>query len=80
MKDIFINHNKTIDIKGLRCPEPIMMIRKIIRLMVCGETLLIISDDSSTISDIPTFCRFMGHQLIAKEINKIPYRYLIRKN
>ncbi|MFP3029133.1 MAG: sulfurtransferase TusA [Arsenophonus sp.] len=79
MLDIFTNHNQILDIQGLRCPEPIMMIRKIVRHMVEGETLLIIADDPATIRDIPAFCRFMEHKLLAEEINKPPYRYLIHK-
>ncbi|MGP1939473.1 MAG: sulfurtransferase TusA [Arsenophonus sp. ET-DL9-MAG3] len=79
MLNIFTNPNQTINTQGLRCPEPIMMIRKIVRQMIEGETLLIIADDPATIRDIPAFCRFMGDQLLAKEISQPPYRYLIRK-
>jgi len=79
MPDIFTNPNRTLDTQGLRCPEPMMMIRKMVRQMVEGETLLIIADDPATILDIPAFCRFMEHQLLAEEIQQPPYRYLIRK-
>ncbi|PAV02730.1 sulfurtransferase TusA [Arsenophonus sp. ENCA] len=79
MLDIFTNPNRTLDTQGLRCPEPMMMIRKMVRQMVEGETLLIIADDPATIRDIPAFCRFMEHQLLAEEIQQPPYRYLIRK-
>ncbi|QLK88240.1 sulfurtransferase TusA [Arsenophonus endosymbiont of Aphis craccivora] len=79
MPDIFTNHNRTLDTQGLRCPEPMMMIRKMVRQMVEGETLLIIADDPATIRDILAFCRFMEHQLLAEEIQQPPYRYLIRK-
>ncbi|WP_339053448.1 sulfurtransferase TusA [Arsenophonus endosymbiont of Crataerina pallida] len=79
MPDIFTNPNRTLDTQGLRCPEPMMMIRKMVRQMVEDETLLIIADDPATIRDIPAFCRFMEHQLLAEEIQQPPYRYLIRK-
>ncbi|MGP1946959.1 MAG: sulfurtransferase TusA [Arsenophonus sp. NC-PG7-MAG3] len=79
MSNIFTRPNQTLDIKGLRCPEPIMMIRKMVRKMIKGETLLIIADDPATIRDIPAFCRFMQYKLLAKEIQKRPYRYLIHK-
>ncbi|MGP1923975.1 MAG: sulfurtransferase TusA [Arsenophonus sp. NEOnobi-MAG3] len=79
MPDIFTNPNQILDTQGLRCPEPIMIIRKIVRQMVKGETLLIIADDPATIRDIPAFCRFMEHQLLAEEIQQPPYRYLIHK-
>ncbi len=56
-----------------------MMVRKKVRLMAEGETLLVSADDPSTTRDIPSFCRFMDHTLIASEIEQAPYRYLIRK-
>lgn len=70
--------DQSINTIGLRCPEPVMMMRKAIRHMKRGETLLIISDDPATTRDIPNFCRFMDHTLIKKETNTIPYYYLIR--
>jgi tRNA 2-thiouridine synthesizing protein A len=69
-----------LDTLGLRCPEPVMMVRLRIRQMQVGETLLITADDHSTTRDIPSFCRFMGHTLLASQIADKPYRYLIRKD
>ncbi len=56
-----------------------MMVRKTVRTMPVGETLLIIADDPATTRDIPGFCRFMEHELVAQETEALPYRYLIRK-
>ncbi len=56
-----------------------MMVRKTIRNMADGETLLVIADDSSTTRDIPSFCRFMDHTLLAQQVDSSPYRYLIKK-
>ena len=71
--------NQTLDASGLRCPEPVMMVRKTVRLMQDGQTLLVIADDPATVRDIPSFCRFMDHTLLASETEQPPYRYLIRK-
>lgn len=71
--------NKTLDAQGLRCPEPVMMVRKTIRTMEQGETLLITADDPSTTRDIPSFCRFMDHQLLQSNTEDLPYQYLIKK-
>ncbi|CAM4023864.1 MULTISPECIES: sulfurtransferase TusA [Pseudoalteromonas] len=75
----FDNPDHQLDAIGLRCPEPVMMIRGAVRKMAEGETLLIIADDPSTTRDIPSFCRFMDHTLIAKEVDAAPYRYLVKK-
>ena len=56
-----------------------MMVRKTVRGMQPGETLLILADDPATTRDIPSFCRHMDHTLVACDTNELPYRYLIRK-
>jgi len=71
--------DKELDALGLRCPEPVMMVRKTIRSIGTGETLLVITDDPSTTRDIPSFCRFMDHQLIASETQETPFKFLIMK-
>ncbi|MEC6825039.1 sulfurtransferase TusA [Photobacterium piscicola] len=75
----FENPTHNLDALGLRCPEPVMMVRKTVRKMSTNETLLVIADDPSTTRDIPSFCRFMDHTLIAAETETLPYRFLIKK-
>ncbi|MEL0660833.1 sulfurtransferase TusA [Psychromonas arctica] len=70
---------KQLDALGLRCPEPVMVIRKTVRQLATGDLLEIIADDPATTRDIPSFCRFMEHQLIEAQTKTIPYRYLIKK-
>lgn len=79
MTDLFTDPDHTLDAQGLRCPEPVMMVRKTVRGMQLGETLLVIADDPATTRDIPGFCRFMEHDLIASQTEALPYRYLLRK-
>ncbi len=79
MSALFCDATHELDAIGLRCPEPVMMVRKKVRLMADGETLLVSADDPSTTRDIPSFCRFMDHTLVASETEQAPYRYLIRK-
>lgn len=69
----------TLDALGLRCPEPVMMIRKKMRDIPPGETLLITADDPATTRDIPNFCHFMEHTLIDSAATSVPYWYLLRK-
>ena len=77
MNSIMIN--QTLDTLGLRCPEPVMLVRKQIRHMQDGEVLLIIADDPATTRDIPSFCQFMDHRLLHSETEQPPFKYLVRK-
>ena len=79
MSERFSSPDQTLDTLGLRCPEPLMMVRKTIRQMAKGETLLIIADDPATTRDIPGFCRFMEHTLLVQSVEQIPYQYLLQK-
>ncbi len=75
----FDNPDHTLDAVGLRCPEPVMMVRGAVRKMTDGETLLVLADDPSTTRDIPSFCRFMDHTLLAQNTEQVPFQYLIKK-
>jgi tRNA 2-thiouridine synthesizing protein A len=68
-----------LDTIGLRCPEPVMMVRLKILEMQIGDTVAVTADDHSTTRDIPSFCRFMEHDLVASETKKSPYQYLVKK-
>lgn len=70
---------QTLDTLGLRCPEPVMLIRAAIRKLESGALLEVIADDPATTRDIPSFCRFMDHELVLAETTATPYRYVIRK-
>lgn len=77
--DSFKNSDHQLNTIGLRCPEPVMMVRLQIRKMSIGETLLIKADDPSTTRDIPSFCRFMEHDLLAQQVETKPFLYLVKK-
>lgn len=79
MSESFEKADYQLDAIGLRCPEPVMMIRLQIRKMQDGETLAISADDHSTTRDVPSFCHFMQHELLDSETSEAPYRYLVQK-
>ncbi|ART82420.1 sulfurtransferase TusA [Oceanisphaera profunda] len=79
MTTAILDAQHNLDAIGLRCPEPVMMVRKQVRGMQAGETLLITADDPSTARDIPSFCQFMDHALLSSQIEQLPYQFLIQK-
>jgi tRNA 2-thiouridine synthesizing protein A len=68
-----------MDASGLFCPEPVMMLHNKVRDMADGELLEIVATDPSTERDIPKFCQFLGHQLVANTSANECFYYLIRK-
>jgi len=75
----FDNYTKFLDARGLRCPEPVMMLRLNMRKLEKGDILFMITDDPSTTRDIPKFCVFMDQQLLISKTETSPYQYLIKK-
>jgi tRNA 2-thiouridine synthesizing protein A len=71
--------NHKLDTLGLYCPEPVMMLHSKIRDMAENEVLLVLATDPSTERDIPKFCKFLGHELLAEEKKDEQYHYYIRK-
>ena len=68
-----------LDARGLRCPEPVMLLHKAIADVAVGDTLRVIATDPTTERDIPQFCRFLGHELVLHEEQDGEYRYVLRK-
>ena len=71
--------DKELDARGLRCPEPVMLLHKAVGEMADGATLRVFATDPTTERDIPQFCRFLGHDLIARERQGEEYIYVLRK-
>lgn len=78
-KHLMTDADHQLDALGLRCPEPVMMVRLKIRQIEVGESVLITADDPSTTRDIPSFCTHMDHTLIAAQTNTKPYQFLVKK-
>lgn len=76
---LFDGADYQLDALGLRCPEPVMMVRLKIREMQVGETVIVTADDHSTTRDIPSFCRFMEHELLGSQTVQSPYQFVIKK-
>ena len=69
----------TVDATGLRCPEPLMVVRNKMMDMASGQVVKIIATDPSTSWDFANFCRFMHHELLREEQDSEIYTYWIKK-
>jgi len=73
-----------LNTRGLRCPEPVMMLHQAIRKSKAGDVVEVFATDNSTSWDIPKFCMHLGHELLLQEErldengNK-EFHYLVKK-
>lgn len=67
------------DLRGLKCPLPVLRTRKRLAQLPSGACLLIETTDPLAVIDIPHFCSENGHTLEANEKTDGGHRFLIRK-
>ena len=67
------------DLRGLKCPLPVIRTRKKLKTMLSGATILVDTSDPLAIIDIPHFCNEDGHELVSTEKTERGHRFLIRK-
>ena len=68
-----------LDALGLRCPEPLMLLRNKVREMNQGDVIKVLATDPSTSWDFENFCRFMNHEMLEKVENESGYQSWIKK-
>lgn len=68
-----------VDAKGLRCPEPLMVVRNKLMDMTSGQIIKVVATDPSTSRDFANFCKFLNHELVHQESDDEEYRYWIKK-
>ncbi|MFZ0323944.1 MAG: sulfurtransferase TusA family protein [Actinomycetes bacterium] len=71
--------SKVVDAKGKSCPMPVLMARKGIDEIESGQVMLVESTDAGSKSDIPSWSRDMGHELLSIDTVGPVYTYTIRK-
>jgi tRNA 2-thiouridine synthesizing protein A len=55
----------SLDLKGLKCPLPVLKARRAIKEMTPGQVLAVIVDDPAAELDFPHFCETTGHKLLS---------------
>ncbi len=71
--------SKVVDAKGLACPMPVLLARRGIDEIESGQVMLVESTDAGSKSDIPSWTRDMGHELMTSETEGPIFTYTIRK-
>lgn len=65
-----------IETLGLKCPLPVLRVKKRTLGLPAGSRVRVIADDPTTQNDLPAWCALAGHQLIDKETFEDPHRFV----
>ena len=70
---------KSIDVRGLYCPEPVFRTKMEVERLKIGDTIKIVADDPESEEDISRWVNRSGHQLISLNKNDKDLEFVIKK-
>ncbi len=68
-----------LDVRGLKCPLPVLKARRAMREVPVGEMLTVITSDPRAPDDFVHFCMTTGHQLMNSHMTEGEARITIRR-
>lgn len=69
----------TIDAKGKKCPMPVLLASRAMKTLQAGQVMLVEATDKGSRSDIPSWARDTGNELLEASTTDGVHRYVIRK-
>ena len=69
----------TLDARGLICPLPVLKANKAIKDLNPGGILEILATDANADSDIASFCKSAGHELVESVLSEGVFTIIVRK-
>jgi tRNA 2-thiouridine synthesizing protein A len=68
-----------LDVKGMKCPLPVLRANRSLRAMAPGDRLRVLATDRAAVADFQAFCRETGHALLACSEEAGTFSFLIRR-
>ena len=69
----------SIDVREFTCPMPLLKTRLALHQLNKGQLLKVIATDSSTLVDMPAYCRQSGHTLVKSYERHGAYIHILKK-
>lgn len=58
-----MDHTRRIDARGLRCPLPVLRLRRVAEAVEPGSVIELVATDPAARTDVPAFCAQKGWAL-----------------
>ncbi len=75
-----IKANKTMNLKGLPCPMPVVKISKGIKEIAVGEVIEAVTTDPGSLADFPAWARTSGNEIVKTEQAADAIHFFIRRS
>ena len=70
---------KTLDLKGLSCPLPIVKTAQAMKELGPGELIESLATDPGSVADFAAWCTSTGNELVERSEDEGVHRFVIRK-
>jgi len=71
--------DRSLDVKGLVCPVPVLKTKQIISKMNSGQILEILATDKASKEDIPSWAQREGHDVLDVAERENIFTFYLRK-
>jgi len=68
----------TLDVRGFKCPLPVLKTKLALRPMAVGEVLRVLATDPMSVLDLRAYCARTGHEMLCWS-GDAELEFLIRK-
>jgi tRNA 2-thiouridine synthesizing protein A len=69
----------TVDARGQSCPGPLVSLHKALRDTASGDVLELLATDPGSRSDVPSWAKLSGNELLETTEDAGVFRYVVRK-
>ena len=71
--------DQVIDVKGQKCPRPLLMTKQTLKAMQAGKVLQVISDDETTKLTFHSYLQRSGDELLDMHQEGVDIHFYIKK-
>ena len=71
--------DQELDVKGLKCPLPILRTKKVLAQMDSGQLLRVYTTDPGSQRDFAVFARQSGNALLATNCESAIFEFILRR-
>lgn len=68
-----------IDLKGLKCPMPILRTKKALATLASGSILTVLATDKNAPEDFVAFCHHTGHELLQSSEENGVFKLVLKR-
>ncbi|MEO5652558.1 MAG: sulfurtransferase TusA family protein [Marmoricola sp.] len=74
-----LDADATVDAKGQKCPMPVLLVSRGMKKLSSGQLMLVEATDGGSQSDIPSWAKDTGNELVDSSSEGGVFRFLIKK-